>query len=221
MNDATEPTAAEEDEFTAVLEEGTALLGALGLSWERLLEVETVSYATGVAPARVNARLAGDRPSDVPAHVLFRERLRFLHETRLNPKGKKHSQRTVAKGAGTSYTMVSYLLSGRSEPGRDLAARLERFFGVPVGFCSLSEGEALAGYVRPLLQQLLILKKVAEVRERGVESVAARSTDDVGRSPDLLLELVTVVLAAVDHPQLDPGVQGGRTPWGSGQSRTQ
>ncbi|GGN52032.1 hypothetical protein GCM10011579_008580 [Streptomyces albiflavescens] len=118
--------------------------------------------ATGVAPERVGERLAGAPPGG--GRSRFCERLTFLRDTRLDARGRKLSLRKIASevsasyGVSLSYNNVHYLLNGRSEPGREVAAALERFFGVPVGWCSLSESEALAAHVAPLLQQLKTVK---------------------------------------------------------------
>lgn len=197
MTDAATP-AAEEDAFTPVLAEGVQLLHELGLTWDRLFTAKDVSYATGVTAERVTLRLAGapanhERPR-------FCDRLRFLQETRLDRRGKKRSLRKIAGAADVDITHagVAHLLSGRNEPGREVAAALERVFKVPVGWCSLSEGEALSAYIAPLLKQLRAVQRWSELQGRDVRAVSARSSADLSQMPDLLAALLPTLLSEVD-----------------------
>lgn len=186
--------ASADDAFTAVLAEGDRLLGDLGLTWDRLLDVGAVGFATGVTPERVAARLAGG-PADT-ARRPFSERLLFLKRTRLDARGKEYSTRAISAGTGHAVSQggVHHLLSGRNEPGREVAAALERFFGVRVGWCSLSEGEALASYVGPLVRQLKTVKMLADLQARGVRSIAARSAPGHAQGPELLEALLPTLL---------------------------
>lgn len=191
----------EGDVFTPVLAEGNQLLGELGLTWDQLVKADAASHATGISTQRVTQRLAG-APADheIPR---FCDRLAFLRETRRDPRGKQISLRTIAAEAGITAAAVSYLLNGRSEPTQKVAAALERAFGVPPGWCSLSEGEALAGYVAPLLQrlraQVRAVEAWAELRARDVEAVSLRTSADIGATPDLLAELLPTLLTAADE----------------------
>ncbi|CAL9674590.1 hypothetical protein SUDANB176_07671 (plasmid) [Streptomyces sp. enrichment culture] len=200
MTDAASAAGAE-DAFTAVLAEGNQLLDDLGLTWDRLLDVRAVSFATGVALERVAARLAGE-PADT-ARRPFSERLLFLKKTRLDARGKEYSTRAISAGTSHAVTQggVHHLLSGRNEPGREVAAALERFFGVQVGWCSLSEGEALASYVGPLVRQLKTVKTLADLQARGVQSVVARSAPGHARGPELLEALLPTLLAELGQDQ--------------------
>ncbi|MET9834933.1 helix-turn-helix transcriptional regulator [Streptomyces sp. NPDC006385] len=195
--------AVEEDAFTPVWAAGTQLLHQLDLTWDRLVNVEAASYATGITPDRIALRLQGGTPDH--ERPRFSERLRFLRETRRDARGKKHSLRTIAAMADGSltYAAVAHLESGRNEPGREVAAALERAFNVPVGWCSLSEGEALAAYVAPLVNQLrAALRAVntwAQLRARDVEAVSLRGAADPGKMPDLLTAILPTVLPELDQ----------------------
>ncbi|NUQ96181.1 MAG: helix-turn-helix transcriptional regulator [Streptomyces sp.] len=198
-------TPAEEgDAFTPVLAEGNQLLATLGLTWDRLVKADAASYATGISEQRVLERLAG-APADheVPR---FCDRLTFLTETRRDERGKRISYRKIAAKAGITTAAVSYLIHGRSEPTQKVAAALERALRVPPGWCSLSEGEALAGYVAPLLRhlraQVRAVEAWAELSARDVESVSLRTSADIGAAPDLLAELLPTLLESVDEAGL-------------------
>lgn len=204
VTEAATTPAAEADAFTPVLAEGTRLLRELGLTWNRLLTPEGVSHATGINAERVALRLAGAPASR--ERPRFSERLRLLQETRRDRRGKKKSLRKIASEADVdiSYAAVAHLLSGRNEPGREVAAALERVFGVPVGWCSLSEGEALAAHIAPLINQLRTVKLWSELQARGVKSVSARSSADLSQMPDLLAALLPTLLSEVDQTRSRP-----------------
>ncbi|MFE0138049.1 hypothetical protein ACFWY6_41835 [Streptomyces sp. NPDC059037] len=203
-----------EDVFTPWLDRGNRLLAELGLSWSSILDFKSISYTTGVTPARVHARLAGLPPR--AERQRFAERLRFLCETRRDPRGKKYSLRSIAAGVDFKLTAsaVSHLLNGRNEPGRDTAARLERFFKVPVGWCSLSESEALVLAISPVLERMEGAKNAvhavaAELQAHGVVSVEARSTGQVSQDPDLLRQLMPTVLSALAEVRAAEGDKPG------------
>ncbi|EFL29505.1 predicted protein [Streptomyces viridochromogenes DSM 40736] len=203
---APEPAAVVEDQFTPWLKEGNQLLAQLGLSWGDVLsDLDQVSYATGVTPERIKARLEGAPPRTAPA--TFAERLTFLHETRRDANGKKHVLRVIAETIASEQKVkltasaVHHLLHGRNEPTRQTAAWLEKYFKVPVGWCSLSEGEALAAYVGARLTSLRAAQDTLQaLQNRGVTSVSARSTGDLAKQPGLLADLLPTLLAVVDNP---------------------
>ncbi|MFF0007487.1 hypothetical protein ACFYQT_29135 [Streptomyces tibetensis] len=206
MTDAAPEPASAEDQFTPWLNEGNQLLSGLGLSWSDVLsDLEQVSYATGVTPERIMARLEGAPPRTDP--VTFAERLSFLHETRRDANGKKFVLRVIAETIAAEQNVkltasaVHHLLHGRNEPTRQTAAWLEKYFKVPVGWCSLTEGEALAAYVGARLTPLRAAQDTLRaLQNRGVTAVSARSAGDLARQPGLLADLLPTLLAVADNP---------------------
>ncbi|MDO0915164.1 hypothetical protein QQM39_31395 [Streptomyces sp. DT2A-34] len=238
-DDADEPATAEDadfDELTALLDElddlARSLPATARTSFELLLRPEKISHATGVAPERVSALLDGADPerdnSRAAAQKRIVRRLRFLRQTRLKPpatrrrKAREYFLSEIARGAQghgaqISKQTVHYIFENEQMTSPENIAGIERFFGVRPGFCTLTESEALAGYLAPVVQQLkILLWAVGAAGEHGVTEVAARSTRDLSRDTDALTDILTAVVAT--HRRQSPGTGGRSGPGGASRS---
>ncbi|MFD5871649.1 hypothetical protein [Streptomyces sp. NPDC060322] len=184
-----------------------------------LLDAEQLSYATGVAPDRITALFHGAQPDDDHSasagatESRQHSRLVFLRETRLkHPMTRRLSGRTprqytfgeIARGAEEEGAKISkqtvhYIFTEGRKPSAESLAGIERFFGVLPGFCSYTESEALAARLRPMVQQLRLLNRVADATVHGVSRIAARTTADL----DSVEERESILAALLDTGVLD------------------
>ncbi|MEU9063634.1 hypothetical protein AB0D13_33440 [Streptomyces sp. NPDC048430] len=189
-----------------------------------------IEFADRAVPTRdregaiaVAGRLAGItlRRAVEPAESRQHSRLVFLRETRLkSPMTRRLSGRTprqytfgeIARGAEEEGTKISkqtvhYVFTEGRKPSAEGLAAMERFFGVLPGFCSYTESEALAARLRPIVQQLRLLNRVADAAAHGATRIAARSTEDLGnteqRESILSALLDTGVLDDLDSQRRD------------------
>ncbi|MBB5109865.1 helix-turn-helix domain-containing protein [Streptomyces spectabilis] len=174
-------------EIRQLLEQVDGLARRLGKSRDQVLDVPGLSHATGIPHGRVEELLAGACPVAPPEpheelkaynNSLFLQRVTLLHQTRADAKGQRYSLRAIARGTGISTPQIGHLLEGERSPNNDHATRIERFFGVPEGFCSRPEGAALIAALRPLVAEelpQLITRELLE--ELGVHAVGLRRSD--------------------------------------------
>ncbi|WP_030230272.1 transcriptional regulator [Streptomyces sp. NRRL S-455] len=205
-------SAASAEELAALLRELHALQQgmppAVRDKFADLLDPHRLSYDTGIEPAeRVTALLNGARPADDQDSDRWLKRLVFLRNTRTKTRMRRSRgprpyflseiARGVEKQGGTiSKATLSYIFNEGRRPTPENLAYIERFFGVLPGFCSYTESEALVARLRPIVQQLRILTKVADAAAHGVTKVAARTTEDLSRNPDAMTDILTALLDA-------------------------
>ncbi|MET9757760.1 XRE family transcriptional regulator [Streptomyces sp. NPDC006372] len=136
-------------ELRARIEELTGRPGRLS----EVLDVAALSYRTGIPPETVTALLAGRRVPETSLGDRVRQRLDFVRETRRRPDGKRYSLDELARIAGTSRQWLSeWRRSGL--PSLEHADRLRRHFGLPAGFFTEDEAEALHAALQPVLKEL-------------------------------------------------------------------
>ncbi|MEV7034332.1 XRE family transcriptional regulator [Streptomyces sp. NPDC093272] len=104
-----------------------------------------------------------------------RQRPDFIRENRRRPDGERYSPGELATVAGTSRQWLSgWRRSGL--PGLEHTDRLRRFFGLPPGFFTADEHEALYEARQPVLQALEARAyPLSRLRESGLVRLAARA----------------------------------------------
>ena len=210
MNEATPGSASEIARLVGLVRQFAELLR---LDPDVLLAPEHIAFSTGVEADRWLAILAGHPPTPVPEREeerrtfhrnLIVARLNLLLKTRLKEDPERpgeyveYQKSEIARATKISSQHVSNLLTGARRPSGDHVARMESFFGVPKGFCTRDEEEAVLAHLRqmtdvdlPGLVAVAINRLLAEL---GTESVALRSLSD-GSEPNPLLSL----LPALQH----------------------
>jgi hypothetical protein len=188
-----------EDDLAALIAAINDLLPSVELSHQDL-ELETVTYATGIAEECVLALLRGEQVPEDRLNPSFTERLAFLHTTRPAPNGKPFSHAYIAGRIGVSRGMVWALFSGEREAGRVVAASLEEFFGADPGFLSTSGRRALVRALRPVYASLLTL---SSLRGEGVRQLAMRSSVH-GADIRLASPLQRALTDALAQPRTEP-----------------
>ncbi|MEI5102819.1 hypothetical protein RB200_35200 [Streptomyces sp. PmtG] len=203
MNPVDAVDATPERELARLLEDVTAYAVRFKKPRDRLLDVPHISYQTGITPERVRDLLGGARFEREPAGAKEREafrkglvvqRLQFLRGTRLKEvagrngelKKREYSLREIEKSTLITYQHVAKILKGESGASADHLGRLELFFCVDPGFCSKTEGTALVGLLRQMVQSDLP-KLATQVLLKG-QRVALRNPGGGGIDPlrDLL-----------------------------------
>ncbi|MCE0444869.1 helix-turn-helix domain-containing protein [Streptomyces tricolor] len=117
------------------------------------LDVAGLSYRTGIPVGVVVELLSGGRAPETCLAQRVRQRLDFIRESRRRPDGKRYSLDELARIAGTNRQWLSeWRKSGM--PSLEHADRLRRFFGLPAGFFTADEPEALHEALQPVLQSL-------------------------------------------------------------------
>ncbi|MGW4907759.1 XRE family transcriptional regulator [Streptomyces sp. NPDC004270] len=168
-----------------------------------VLDVADLSYRTGVPVGTVAELLAGGTAPEAGLAERVRQRLDFIRENRRRPDGKRYSLGELAAIAGTSRQWLSeWRKSGM--PGLEHTDRLRRFFGLPPGFFTADEPEALYEALQPVLQGLEAqADPLSRLRESGLVRLAARAPQMNARQlatlADLAEMLITSESAAVGH----------------------
>lgn len=161
---------------TAQVEGVVAALVAVKAELEELghtievINFDRLTYETGIAEDTVRALFAGQPVSPEEVDPPFKDRLRFLLETRLKENGRKHTFQEVADAAGVAKSTITNLLNGSRNPGFELSKDLAAFFGAP-GFFSIGPEKALRDSLQPVLEQARLL---AAVKGLHVENMALR-----------------------------------------------
>ncbi|MFI2199766.1 XRE family transcriptional regulator [Streptomyces sp. NPDC020192] len=186
------------DAYTS-LAEVLARLGELTGRPGRLpeaLDVADLSHRTGIPVGIVVELLGGGRaPEDCLAQRV-RQRLDFIRETRRRPDGKRYSLDELARIAGTSRQWLSeWRKSGM--PGLEHTDRLRRFFGLPAGFFTADEPEALHEALQPVLQGLEAeADPLLRLRESGLVRLAARAPQMNARQLATLADLAEMIISS-------------------------
>ncbi|OII63585.1 transcriptional regulator [Streptomyces sp. CC53] len=160
-----------------------------------VLDVGDLSYRTGV-PVDVVADLLAGRPApEVPLADRVRQRLEFVRETRRRPDGKRYSLDEMAKVAGVSRQSLTEWHRS-SLPKLEHADRLRRFFGLPAGFLTADEAEALCHALQPVVQDLEArVDPLARLRDSGLVSLASRAHEMTPSQLAALAQMAEVIIA--------------------------
>jgi transcriptional regulator with XRE-family HTH domain len=194
--------------LAGVLERLGELTGRPGRLPE-VLDVAGLSHRTGI-PAEVVARLlAGGAAPEVGLAERVRQRLDFIRETRRRPDGKRYSLDELARIAGTSRQWLSeWRKSGM--PGLEHTDRLRRFFGLPPGFFTADEPEALHEALQPVLQGLESQSDpLLRLRESGLVRLAMRAPQMNPRQLATLADLAEMIIESEGASE-GADVPGGR-----------
>ncbi|MGW1895585.1 helix-turn-helix transcriptional regulator [Streptomyces sp. NPDC002004] len=198
-------------EITRLLEEVDKHARHLGHPRDAFLDVDLISYRTGVERDRVRELLDGAPPQEAPGEpeearkafrtALIKQRLALLLRTRpkATPKGPQpYGVRELARATGISSQHISNLLHGARGANADHAARLEEFFfGRANAFCTRTEGAAMVEFLQQVAEvELPLLRMKSALRELGAESVALRSVRD-GERTEVLKDLLPAFEALV------------------------
>ncbi|GAA2254193.1 hypothetical protein GCM10010145_22750 [Streptomyces ruber] len=162
----------------------------LGRSRHDFLDPALICEQTGIAEDRVRELLEGAEPQQPPREKTAREAFfrtlvaqRLTLARRLRARGTpaaREGLRTIAGGTGISSTQVAHLLNGDRSARLDHVWRLEEYFGVPEGFFSRTEGEALGAHLRKMARvDLPVLVLRTGMQEMDATGVALRATGDL------------------------------------------
>ncbi|MFF3957423.1 helix-turn-helix domain-containing protein [Streptomyces sp. NPDC001890] len=194
------PDASQANDLAAAVASIDELLALLGRDRD-LIDIGDISHRTGIPVGRVTKLLDGVEPQTAEdPQTIFKNRLVFLHETRLKQDRKKYTLDEIAAGTGISHSTVSNMLNGLRTPKVPVVASLERFFGVAPGFFTASEGQALLRALQPVHDQLTHL---ALLKGKGITQVAMRSSAAGGDSGRIGHELREALTAALNQPRRD------------------
>ncbi|MBL1104682.1 helix-turn-helix transcriptional regulator [Streptomyces sp. 5-8] len=160
------------------------------------LDVAGLSYRTGIPVGTVVELLSGGRAAETCLAQRVRQRLDFIRETRRRPDGKRYSLDELARIAGTSRQWLSeWRKSGM--PSLEHADRLRRFFGLPAGFFTADEPEALHEALQPVVQSLEAeADPLLRLRESGLIRLAARAPQMNARQLATLADLAEMIIAS-------------------------
>jgi transcriptional regulator with XRE-family HTH domain len=160
------------------------------------LDVADLSHRTGVPVGTVVDLLGGGRAPETCLAGRVRQRLDFIRETRRRPDGKRYSLDELARIAGTSRQWLSeWRKSGM--PSLEHADRLRRFFGLPAGFFTADEPEALYEALRPVLHSLQAqADPLVRLRECGLLRLAARAPQMNARQLATLADLAEMIISS-------------------------
>ncbi|MER6219207.1 XRE family transcriptional regulator [Streptomyces sp900105755] len=181
--------------LTGVLERLGELTGRPGRLCE-VLDVADLSYRTGIPVGVVAELLAGGPAPEAGLAERVRQRLDFIREHRRRPDGKRYSLGELAAIAGTSRQWLSeWRKSGL--PSLEHTDRLRRFFGLPPGFFTADEPEALYEALQPVLQGLQAqADPLSRLRESGLVRLAARAPHMNPRQLATLADLAEMLITA-------------------------
>ncbi|MFI9772239.1 XRE family transcriptional regulator [Streptomyces sp. NPDC052415] len=107
-----------------------------------VLDIEDLSYRTGILRNDVIVLIKGEQVEQRSVTDRVRHRLAFLRTTRRREDGRGYSVQDFATLAGvTRQTMTSWCTTGI--PSIEGADQIRRHFGLPAGFMTADEPEAL------------------------------------------------------------------------------
>ncbi|MFJ9580807.1 helix-turn-helix domain-containing protein [Streptomyces sp. NPDC101191] len=167
-----------------------------------VINFDRLAYQTGIAESTIRKLFAGESVSPAEVDPPFKDRLRFLMETRLHPEGRRYSRAEIAAAVNIDKSMVTNLLNDKRRPGFDTSRDLATFFKAP-GFFTIAPAQALLAALEPVLEQARL---IAELKGQQVERVALRGSLTAG-SDELSRELQTAiqqVLATARESDDDP-----------------
>lgn len=193
---------------SAVVEGVAAALARVKAELERLghtievINFERLSFQTGIAEATLRKLFAGEPVSAEEVDPPFKERLRFLIETRLHEDGRQYTRPELAAAAKCDKSMITHLLNGTRKPGFDTSKRLAIHFKAP-GFFTIGPEKALLDALDPVLEQA---RFIARLKGEQVENVALRGSLAVG-SDELAQQLQRAIQDVVEHARSQPTAQ--------------
>ncbi|MFF3938158.1 XRE family transcriptional regulator [Streptomyces phaeofaciens] len=157
------------------------------------LDVDDLSYRTGIPAATVATLLAGGSVPETGLGERVRQRLDFVRETRRRPDGKRYSLDELARIAGTSRQWLSeWRTSGL--PSLEHADRIRRHFDLPAGFLTADDAEALHAALQPVLRELEAkTDPLAPLRTPGFYRLARRAPHMSPRKLQALAEWAEMV----------------------------
>ncbi|MEV7869139.1 helix-turn-helix transcriptional regulator [Streptomyces sp. NPDC088124] len=210
--DALDAAVAGDDDLGAVVRSIDELLTALQLSWDAIVDLESLSRRAGLPLDRIRDLIDGDVPNSETSDP-FLDRFTFLRETRRRKDGKRLSYGEIAQGAGMSHGQVGYLLNGQRSPGHVQVQKLEKYFKVPPGFFSASDSEALCRELRPVHEDLNYL---ALLKGKGISHLAMRRSGSPENPNNILaVELREALTIAMSSPVRDSDMEELRRTMGS------
>lgn len=189
-------------ESTTGVEDVAAALASIKAELEELghtievINFDRLTVETGIAEATVRKLFAGDSVSPDEVDPPFKDRLRFLLDTRLKENGRKHTFQEVADAVGVAKSTITNLLNGSRNPGFDVSKDLAEFFNAP-GFFTLGPKTALLTALEPVLEQARL---IAELKGRRVQRVALRGGVSAG-SDQLSRQLQAAIHQVVETAQ--------------------
>lgn len=161
-----------------------------------VIKFDRLAYQTGIAESTIRKLFAGEPVDPEEVDPPFKDRLRFLMETRFHPEGRLYSRPEVAAGVNIDRSMVTNLLNGKRQPGFETSRDLATFFKVP-GFFTIGPAQALLAALEPVLEQARL---IAELKGQRVERVALRGSLTAG-SDELSRELQAAIQQVVATAQ--------------------
>ncbi|GAB7108164.1 hypothetical protein JCM4814A_64780 [Streptomyces phaeofaciens JCM 4814] len=158
-----------------------------------MLDVDDLSYRTGIPAATVATLLAGGSVPETGLGERVRQRLDFVRETRRRPDGKRYSLDELARIAGTSRQWLSeWRTSGL--PSLEHADRIRRHFDLPAGFLTADDAEALHAALQPVVRELEAkTDPLAPLRTPGFYRLARRAPHMSPRKLQALAEWAEMV----------------------------
>ncbi|MEU1535357.1 XRE family transcriptional regulator [Streptomyces fagopyri] len=143
--------------LTETLRRLETLLQKTGKDRDDVVNVETLSYESGIPPEAVTALLRGESVPEEDFGARIRRRITHLRETRRRSDGNRYSYNEIGEHFGSSGAAISAIVNsgGRSGPLAATQAGIESFFfGTPNGFLSAESGPALDAALQPVLREL-------------------------------------------------------------------
>jgi transcriptional regulator with XRE-family HTH domain len=197
---------------TTVVERVAAALAGVKAELEELGHtIEVINFAritheTCITEATLRKLFAGEPVSHDEVDPPFKDRLRFLIETRLHPEGRQYTRAELAAAAGCDRSMITHLLNGTRKPGFDTSNKLANHLKAP-GFFSIGPENALLTALEPVLVQARFL---AKLKGEQVEHVALRGSLSAG-SDELAEQLQAAMQQVVDsaHATQAPAAPAG------------
>ncbi|MEU9477526.1 helix-turn-helix transcriptional regulator [Streptomyces sp. NPDC048191] len=189
-------------ENTTGVEDVAAALASIKAELEELghtievINFDRLTHETGITEATVRKLFAGESVAPGEVDPPFKDRLRFLLDTRLKENGRKHTFQEVADAVGVAKSTITNLLNGSRNPGFDVSKDLAEFFNAP-GFFTLGPKTALLTALGPVLEQARL---IAELKGRRVERVALRGSVSAG-SDQLSRQLQAAIHQVVETAQ--------------------
>lgn len=168
-----------------------------------VLDVSDIARKTGIGPGRVRELLDGAEPEPPPRENKAREAFyRRLVSQRLDALRRRNpdspdgeSYREIGDEVDLSHSLIGHLVNGKRSSRPEYSSPLETRYGVPHGFLSRPEGDALADHLLKVKEGLHAGAVLEGLRALGGEQVSLRRTDDGTPSLEGLVEVVDALVA--------------------------
>lgn len=198
MENTTEP-----EGVAAALAAVKAELEELGHTLDVIM-FDQLAYETGIAESTIRKLFAGESVSPEEIDPPFKDRLRFLMETRLHPEGRQYTRPELAAAAHVDRSLITHLLNGtRKQGGVETIKALEKHFKVP-GFFTIGPEKALLAALQPVLAEARFL---ARLKGQRVQHVALRGSvtagsNDLSRQLQARIDEVLATARSMKDPEL-------------------